>query len=271
MGLFFNFDKAGPGVDKDAPKKKGIFLYTELFFRKLLPLVKVNMLYFLTSLPVMAVYNIIIINVLASVLPQEIKGNAWQLSLILTAVITILWGTGPVTSGYIYILRNFAREEHAWIASDFFEKSRETFKLGITVLLCDILVLILEIYAVNVYVGLIRQGYTFVQFALLASVILFAIYTFMHYYIYELSVTFENGIRKTFKNAFVMGLAMLPANLFLTIFVIVVTFFAFAVLPPSLIIALMLFIWICAMRFPIDFYVARLIKRRFINNREDTE
>ena len=31
MGLFsFNYAKPGPGVDRDAPKKKGIFLYFEL-------------------------------------------------------------------------------------------------------------------------------------------------------------------------------------------------------------------------------------------------
>ena len=269
MGLFFNYDKAGPGVDKNAPKKKGIFLYTELFFRKFLPLIKANMLYFVISLPVMAVYNFIIITVLSAALPQAMKENAWQLSLIFTSIITILWGTGPATSGYTYILRNFAREEHAWIASDFFEKFRETFKLGITVLICDILVLVLEIYAISVYLGLIRRGFAFAQVALLASVILFAVYTFMHYYIYELSVTFENGIKKTFKNALIMGFATLPANLFITIFIVVITFFVFGMLTPFAIILLMLFLWISFMRFPIDFYVARMVKRRFIDNRED--
>ena len=35
MGLFFGgYDKAGPGVDPNAPKKKGFFLYMELVTRK---------------------------------------------------------------------------------------------------------------------------------------------------------------------------------------------------------------------------------------------
>ena len=93
----------------------------------------------------------------------------------------------------------------------------------------------------------------------------------MHYYIYEFCVTFENGIWKTFKNALVMGFAMFPANLLLTILVTAVTVFAFMTLPPFLIIMLMFLIWISFMRFPIDFYVARMIKRRFIDNEKNAE
>ena len=271
MGLFFNFEKAGPGIDKDAPKKKGIFLYTELFSRKLLPLIKANMLYFTASLPVMAVYNLIIINVLSAALPQEMKGSAWQLSLVLTAVITILWGTGPVSCGYSYILRNFAREEHAWIFSDLFEKARETFKLGMAVLICDILFLILDIYAVGIYIGMIRQGIASAQVAFIANLVIIAVYTFMHYYIYQLGVTFEGSVCRTIKNAFVMGFAMLPANLFLTFFVIAMTVFVLGILPPPAIILLMFVLWISFMRFPIDFYVARMIKRKFIDNSENGE
>ena len=33
---FFNYDKEGPGIDKNAPKKKGIFLFFELLGNKLL-------------------------------------------------------------------------------------------------------------------------------------------------------------------------------------------------------------------------------------------
>lgn len=268
MGLFFNYDKAGPGVDKNAPKKKGIFLYAELFFRKFWLLIKANMLYFALSLPVMAIYNIIIITALTSVLTENLAEEAWQLSLIFTAIITVLWGAGPISGGYTYLLRNFAREEHVWLFSDFFEKSKETFKLGMVVLLCDLAALVLGINAFGIYTSLMRQGFAYSKYAMVACCISFAIYTFMHYYIYELSVTFENKLGKTFKNALVMGVATLPANLFLTIFVILITFFAFERLASFLIIVLLFLIWISFMRFPIDFYTARMIKRNFIDNKD---
>ena len=52
MGLFGGgFTKPGPGIDKNAPKKKGIFLYFEIFFRKFWKLMQLNMIYFLFCLP----------------------------------------------------------------------------------------------------------------------------------------------------------------------------------------------------------------------------
>ena len=51
MGLFNNYLKEGPGIDVNAPKKKGIFLFFEIFGRKFIDLIKTNSLYFLVSLP----------------------------------------------------------------------------------------------------------------------------------------------------------------------------------------------------------------------------
>ena len=269
MGLFFNYDKPGPGVDKDAPKKKGIFLYFELFFRKFWLLMKVNMLYFLVSLPVMAAYNFILINALSAFLPEDAMSASWHASIVLTAIVTILWGAGPITGGFVYILRNFAREEHAWIVSDFFEKSKETFKIGIIVLLLDLAMLIFGINAANVYMSLIAKGVSVAKYALAALVVLFFFYTFLHYYVYEFGVTFENTAAKTLKNALITGIATLPANLFLTVFIVAVTLLAFSYLTPFSMILIMFLFWMSFMRFPIDFYTARMIKRRFIDSKTE--
>lgn len=269
MGLFFNFDKPGPGIDKNAPQKKGIFLYTELFFRKFWLLIKVNMLYFAVSLPVIVLYNFIIVNALSTFLPSNVQGMSWQISLIFTAIITILWGTGPVSGGYAYILRNSAREEHVWVLSDFFEKSKETFKLGIIILIMDIAVLVFGINAVSIYFSMIKSGYAFAKYALAAMAVMLVFYTFLHYYVYEFSVTFENNVRNTLKNAMIIGVATVPANLLLTIFTVALTVLAFERLTAFAIILLLLFVWISFMRFPIDFYVARMIKRRFIDGKTE--
>lgn len=266
MGLFFNYDKPGPGVDKNAPKKKGIFLYFELFFRKFWLLIKVNMLYFLVSLPVMAIYNFFIINELSMLFPNLDPVYLWQGSVIGTVILTILWGSGPVTGGFVYILRSYSREEHAWMASDFFEKSKETFKLGMTVLLLDILFIFLGTTAFNVYFALIRQGNTIAKYALAALFVFFAFYTFMHYYVYELGVTFENKTFKTIKNALIIGIATLPACLLLTVFVVALSLLVFSRLVGFVIIFIAFLFWISFMRFPIDFYAARMLKRRFIDS-----
>jgi len=40
--------------------------------------------------------------------------------VLVTILFTVLWGMGPVTCGFTYVLRNYAREEHSWLFSDFF-------------------------------------------------------------------------------------------------------------------------------------------------------
>ena len=53
---FFNYSKPGPGIDKNAPKKKGVALYLELFFRKFWELIRINVLYFIFSIPAFFMY-----------------------------------------------------------------------------------------------------------------------------------------------------------------------------------------------------------------------
>ena len=53
MGLFGNhYERAGSGISKNAPKKKGIFRFFEIFGRKFWKLFELNLLYFLSFLPV---------------------------------------------------------------------------------------------------------------------------------------------------------------------------------------------------------------------------
>ena len=126
MGLFFNYDRPGPGVDKNAPKKKGVALFFELLGRNLSKLILANMLYFAVSIPVIILFYFISLMILGNVMPEAIGTAGFaQMSVLMTLLVTIFWGTGPVSCGYTYILRNTAREEHTFLASDFFEKSKE--------------------------------------------------------------------------------------------------------------------------------------------------
>ncbi len=55
MGLFsFNYNKPGPGVAKDAPKKKGVLRYFEMFARDFGTLWKTGMMLFVCAIPTVA-------------------------------------------------------------------------------------------------------------------------------------------------------------------------------------------------------------------------
>ena len=89
FGLF-DYNKPGPGVDKNGPQKKGIVIFFELYFRKFWKLILANLLYVLVSLPVVT--------------------------------------TGFANAGLTYITRNFVREKHAFIYSDFMDTIKKNWK-----------------------------------------------------------------------------------------------------------------------------------------------
>ncbi len=53
--FFRNYNKPGPGISKDAPKKKGVALYFEILMREFWSLVVVNLLFIVCSIPIITI------------------------------------------------------------------------------------------------------------------------------------------------------------------------------------------------------------------------
>ena len=52
-GFFKSFSREGKGVAKDGPNKKRIFLFFELLWRHAFPIIGVNFIYFVITLPLL--------------------------------------------------------------------------------------------------------------------------------------------------------------------------------------------------------------------------
>lgn len=272
MGLFFNYDKPGPGVDKNAPKKRGIFLYFELLWRNFGKMLLSNIIYFAVSLPISAVYYIFISAILGGVLPADTDVTIMvQTSLIMTLVLVALWGTGPVSCGLTYVLRSFAREEHTWVCSDFFGKSREGFKYGMVFLIVDMAMLAATVISASVYWSLASGGSKIYMLLLLLLALVVIIYTAMHFYMYELEVTFEGGILEIYKNSLIMAMATLPMCILISAIIFFVSMNLLAFLSPIGVLLVAMLCWMSFMRFIVDFYSARVIKKNLISKREKIE
>ena len=103
MGFFNkNYDKPGKGVSKNAPQKRRFFLFWELIGRKFGKIIQVNLLFILFSIPIVTI--------------------------------------GPASAAYTYILRNFAREDHAFIWWDFIDTFKKNFKQSFVAGIIDILI-----------------------------------------------------------------------------------------------------------------------------------
>lgn len=110
FGLF-NYEKPGPGVDKNPQQKKAFVVFFEIFGRKFWNLILVNLIHILFSLPVVTV------------------------------------GLGQV--GMTYITRNYAREKHAFVWADFVDTIRKNWKQALPVGLINTVVT--GVLAFNIY------------------------------------------------------------------------------------------------------------------------
>lgn len=230
MGLFFrNFDKPGPGVDPDAPQKRSFFRFFDIFFRKLGHFSRANLLYCLALIPtyiiVFIIANIVVLNVVDLTIGiQEDAGlAAIILSFILANFYVAVMGAGPATAGITYIMRNFAREEHAWIGSDFVDNLKSNFKQAVIVFVIDIAVSILVFFSATIYsqmTGMISVLKYFLY-------VFVFIYMMMHMYIYPIMVTFKMPLKDIYRNSLIFSLGKLPSNLIIMIAV----FFVHIVIP----------------------------------------
>lgn len=268
MGLF-NYDKPGKGVEKDAPRARGIFLYLELLWRNLGKLILSNLIYFGTSLPILVVYYLMSFAFLSGALPQDADGVTLnQAAMMATLIIATLWGTGPVSCGLTYVLRNIAREEHTWVCSDFFEKAREGFRHSIVFLLVDIAVLFVGATALSFYMNLAMGGNAMSILLMVTVITVMTLYTAMHFYMYEFEVTFEGKLACVYKNSFIMAAATLPMCVLLGVIIFFISVNFLGHLSPIGIIFFALVFWMSVMRFIVDFYSARVIKRKLIPDEE---
>ena len=281
MGLFsFNYAKAGPGVSKDAPKKKGVFLYFELLGRKFFKLCQATMLCTICSIPYFVLMTLFFYTFFGGYVTEIITGlfagtdvaqtDVNMLSLLISSVISMLflclWGSGPASAGFAYITRCFTREEHAWIFSDFFKKFKENFKQSIILVVLDFVCVFFIFNAVIQYRSMYATQNSFVMLLLMYICIMtFIVYTFMHFHIYQIMVTFECKFIDLLKNSLLVALGKAPLNLLLSILVSgLVIIFYFYVKP-----GFVLFFSVVAVygliRYPIEFYSARTVQR-IMNN-----
>jgi len=286
MGLFsFNYAKPGPGVEKDAPKKKGVFLYFELLGRKFFKLCQVNMLYFLFSLPYLVLMFLLIVGMFGGTFGKiidmlAIEGASEEaastimimLSMFLTMLFYGLWGSGPASAAFAYVTRCFTREEHSWIFSDFIKIFKENFKQGMILVVIDFVAFFLMLNAIVMYWNMYLEKSQF-MFMLLAyfCVMMFIIYTFMHFHIYQLMVTFKCSFRQLMKNALMLAFGKAPMNLILTAISGGLLFVLFNFLQPVFAVFVCFLIYLGLVRFPLEFYSARTIQRIAVELREDNK
>jgi uncharacterized membrane protein YesL len=256
---FFDYSRPGPGVDVNAPPKKPFFRFWELYWRKFSRFILLNMLVFLFFLPIVAFVlqmfssvmfdllgeeyiaemvaqaddsegGIVFFNVLQSITMSAIYYIPNSLAVFLLIVSAVFYG--PVMCGMTYILRNYWREEHAWM-SDFFVQMKKNFFQGAAAGLLELLALTMLVFNIT---STAAEGTGAALTATLpiikyVSVFLLILVLFARNYTYAMIVTFNIKLPGIIKNAFAFAFLGLFRNfgvLALQILFIVALFIPYA-------------------------------------------
>lgn len=222
---FGNYSKPGKGVSKNAPEKKRFFLFFELFFRKFWKLIQVNFLFVLAFVPLFLVVLFIF---------PWFEGAL--LNKILAGIITVIAAIpiGPATTGLTYVLRNYAREQHSFIFSDFKDAVKDNWKQSVPTGILLIIVSLLFAFTINFYYLNIAQSMIYtVMLGITIAVALLIL--FASYYVYLLIITVDLKLTQIYKNALILAILGLKTNLITTFFVALIVVPTFLFYPISLI------------------------------------
>lgn len=215
-----NYETPGPGVPKGEAQRKGLIRYFIVAGRKFWDLIMLNMLYFLFSLPALFVYVLMGFYFFGG---MEEPYNQIFPVVFGFAMVTLL-GSGAPRAGLSYVLRNYSREEHAFLWGDFWEYTKKYFLKGTLLFIVDVaftFVICLDaaVYMAQGSFGGVVAGYV--------AIFIFLIYILMHPYLYMMLVTFDLKGKPLLKNALLLAIIRVPQNLaclFIAFFMVLLVF-----------------------------------------------
>ena len=273
--IFNRFDKPGPGVSKDEPKKKGAALYFELFFRHFWDFFKENFMFVLCSFPL---FFILYFSITFFYSDMQIYANendivmtyeALKIFIIISYMLVL--GSGPASAAMAYMMRCVTREEHCFLLSDFIEKFKENFVQSIIVAAADVVIVIFALpTAIKFYYNWYNSSQN-IMWAILSIVmiIVLVLYLFMHIYFYQFIITYELKLRHALKNSLIMAVANFPMNILIAAIPIGITYIGIIFLNTYFVLFLALIFWMSFFRYPIEFYATRVINKLLENSSND--
>ena len=203
MGLFsINYNKPGPGVSKDAPVKKPFFRFWEVYFRKFFDLIKLNMLFAIpTAVTIVLVFAF----------GFFISGINQSLSFLGYLPFVLL---SPFVAGLTFVCRNYAREEHAFILSDFWDAVKNNWKqFLVNGLICYVFYMLMSV-AISFYSTQVQQN-SLLYVPLVVCLVLAFLFICAQFYIPVMIITFDLSLSKIYKNALIFAIIGLWRNLML--------------------------------------------------------
>lgn len=210
MGLFSSnrYERAGSGIAKGTPKKKGFFRYMEIWTRKFWQLIELNLLYFVFFLPLVAAAVFVFL-----IFGEKIDSSLGAaFAFLFGAIFAIL--IGPATAGFTKILRNYTIEKPCFLTHDFFHTFKSEFKNSCIVGIIDCVIATSLGSAFYVYPKLIDQTGNNIFYVFFAITISIGLIVFlMNFYVFLMLISTNLSLKNTLKNSFALAIVALKNNI----------------------------------------------------------
>ena len=222
MGIFdrFYYGKAGKRdySEMDMPKTR-VSLFFLVLKDHFFDLMKVNFLQLVFWIPFVIWTNInltAIQSVDASAILAAESGAKQLTSVLSNYLMMYLLGlvpciaiTGPATAGSAYIMRNWARDQHAFLFSDFKDAFKSNWKQALLISVITSLIPVLA-YTALVFYGEMAVSNKLMLMPLIVVLSATLMWTLMLPLIYPMMIGYELKIGAIIKNALLMAAARLP-------------------------------------------------------------
>jgi len=227
MGLFnwanMKTMKEGKGVE--ARREPPLSVFFGVLQRKFGRFVTLNLVYFFTGLPTFIFMGCIGLTLLYFHSGRaEISNMFLPAMLIMIPLIGII--SGPATMGVTYVLRNFAREQHAWIMGDMFEKASKNYVQGLVIGLINSVLAFLLVFA-YLYYGYFSTKTLAMTPMNYIILLLGVILSSLRSYIYPMAVSYKLSIKNLYRYSLALVIMKFPQNLLLQLFTFACIYGAF--------------------------------------------
>ena len=205
----FYYGKAGQAdyTPEQMPTTR-VALFFEMLRIRFTGLFGMNFMYLLFSLPAV-VWTLMTLAVMLSVQPDAAPVDSNPMYMYLTLLIPCLGISGIGAPGLMYVLRNWARDQHSFAFSDFKEQVKSNWKQGLVVGLINGFMLLVA------YIGYIFYGQESARNVIFVApqmftVILCVFWWMMNMVIYPMMVTYDMKLMQLIRNSAIVVLARLP-------------------------------------------------------------
>lgn len=238
----------------------------------------VNLLYMVIWLPAIAwtflnlftLYNILGAEA-GTFTAEDVNGLITTYLLIMIPCVAI---TGPFNAGVTYVLRNWARDEHSFVLSDFKDALKANWKQALVVSLIDGLLPFL-MYTCWRFYGSMLANSAFYMVPTALVLLVFIVWKLSSMLAYPMLITYDLKLKDVIRNSILLTLAKLPYAILIKLATLVVPALAvgLGLLIPSIqmqimmVVAMLYFIWLVAFNKLIVVSYANWLFETYLNPR----